>query len=196
MRQFKTEERLNKIKKVLELRRKSLTIVLENIHDAHNVSAIFRTSDAVGVSSVSLLYTIEQFPPIAKSSSASALKWVDKQKYKTVEECYSALRDKGFKIYASALSDNSKDIYSLDLTEKIAVVLGNESRGVSEEAAKHADELIKIPMLGMIQSLNVSVAAGVILFEALRQRMLKGDYDSPELSSSELENKIDEWCDK
>ncbi len=189
MRQFKTNERLDKIKKVLEARRKSLTVVLENIHDPHNVSAIFRTSDAVGISSVALLYTIESFPQIAKSSSASALKWVEKEKYRDIPECYTALRNKGFKIYASSLQDGSENIFELDLTEKIAIVLGNEARGVSEDAAKMADKLIQIPMLGMIQSLNVSVAAAVILFEAMRQRMVKGDYGKPEMRSSELDKK-------
>jgi tRNA (guanosine-2'-O-)-methyltransferase len=196
VRQFKTEERLNKIRRVLEARRKSLTVVLENIHDPHNVSAIFRTSDAVGISSVALLYTIESFPQVAKSSSASAMKWVEKEKYKSVKECYSALRGKGFKIYASSLEGTPENVYDLDLTEKIAVVLGNEARGVSEDAASEADKLIKIPMLGMIQSLNVSVAAAVILFGAMRQRIIKGDYEHSEMTDEELNQMIDEWSNK
>ena len=99
MKQFRTEKRKNKIVSVIKARQNSLSVVLENIHDPHNVSAIFRTCDAVGVPKVSLVYDIDQFPKIGKKSSASALKWVEKEKYKSINECYDSLHENGFKIY-------------------------------------------------------------------------------------------------
>jgi tRNA (guanosine-2'-O-)-methyltransferase len=169
---------------------------MENIHDPHNVSAIFRTCDAVGIPKVHLIYNFESFPRIGKKSSASAFKWVDREKYKTVEQCYSDLRKNGFKIFASSLSEQSKNLYELDLTEKVSIVVGNEHRGVSEEAAKLADEKFLIPQFGMVQSLNVSVATAVIVYEAMRQRIKKGMYNKSELDSSIIEKMIDDWCKK
>jgi len=196
LRKFKTDSRLNKIVNVANSRQASLRVVIENVHDPHNVSAIFRTCDAVGVPKVSLLYTYEEFPKISKVTSASAFKWVEKEKFKSTKECYDELHKQGFKIYASLLNEKAVNLYDIDLTEKVAIVMGNESRGVSEEAAELADECYYIPMRGMIQSLNVSVAAAVTLYEAQRQRVLKGLYNRTELSEDELNKLIDEWCDK
>ncbi len=196
MRSTKTEKRLEKITRVVNSRQHSLTVVMENIHDPHNVSAIFRTCDAVGIPKVNLVYNFESFPRIGKKSSASAFKWVDKEKYKSVEECYSELRKNGFKIFASSLSENSKNLYDLDLTQKVAIVVGNEHRGVSETSAELADEVFLIPQFGMVQSLNVSVATAVILYEAMRQRIKKGMYKKSELDEKTLDKIIDNWCEK
>jgi len=196
LKEFKTEERLGKITSVVRSRQFSLNVVLENIHDPHNVSAIYRTCDATGVPEVSLLYNSEEFPKISKVSSASAMKWVTSRRYTDTAECFTTLRERGYKIYATALTENSTDLYNVDLTQKVAIVMGNEHRGVTEEAEKLADEIISIPMYGMIQSLNVSVAAAVICYEALRQRNLIGMYSKSELNEQELDNLIEEWCDK
>ena len=196
MRKFKTDDRLNKITSVVKTRQHSLRIVLENIHDPHNVSAIFRSCDAVGVPQVSLIYNTEKFPKISKTSSSSAKKWIEKEQFETVEKCYSSLRQQGFKIYASMLAKDAVNLFDIDLTEKTALVMGNEHRGVSDAAAELADAVFYIPMTGMIQSLNVSVATAVSLYEAYRQRKNKGMYEKSELSDLEIENIIDEWCDK
>lgn len=196
MRNTKTEKRLEKITRVVSSRQHSLTVVMENIHDPHNVSAIFRTCDAVGIPKVNLIYNFESFPRIGKKSSASAFKWVEKDKYKSVESCYQELKNQGFKIFASSLTDHSKSLYELNLTQKAAIVVGNEHRGVSDEAAKFADEVFLIPQYGMVQSLNVSVATAVILYEAMRQRLEKGMYSKSELDKETLENIIDSWCEK
>lgn len=196
MRSSKTEKRLEKITRVIKSRQQSLTVVMENIHDPHNVSAIFRTCDAVGIPKVNLVYNFESFPRIGKKSSASAFKWVDKEKYKSIEECYADLRKDGFKIFASSLTDNSKNLYDLDLTQKVAIVVGNEHRGVSDTSAKLADEVFLIPQFGMVQSLNVSVATAVILYEAMRQRIKKGMYKESELDAKTLDKLIDNWCEK
>jgi len=193
---FITPERLAKITAAVKARQFSLRVVLENIHDPHNVSAIFRTCDAVGVPKVTLLYTVESFPKISKTSSASSRKWVDHEKCDNTEKCFRKLKKEGFKIIATALNEKAKNLYDLDLTQKVAIVMGNEHRGVSDEVLKHADEILYIPMRGMIQSLNVSVAAAVILYEAQRQRALKGMYGKSELSEDDLEKMIEEWAAK
>lgn len=196
MRNTKTEKRLEKITRVVTSRQHSLTVVMENIHDPHNVSAIFRTCDAVGIHKVNLIYNFESFPRIGKKSSASAFKWVEKDKYKSVESCYTELKKQGYKIFASSLTDHSKSLYGLDLTQKAAIVVGNEHRGVSDEAAKLADEVFLIPQFGMVQSLNVSVATAVIVYEAMRQRLENGLYNKSELDKETLEKLIDSWCEK
>jgi len=196
MRKFLTEQRLNKITKAASARQFSLTVVLENIHDNHNVSAIIRSCDAVGVPKINLLYTIESFPKLSRISSASANKWVDVVKFNRVEDCVTSLKKDGFKIYSSYLDPGAKSLYDLDLTQKVAIVVGNEHRGVSNEMKSYSDEIFYIPMKGMIQSLNVSVAAAVSLFEALRQRENQNMYDRSELSPKELDELIDKWCAK
>ena len=196
MKTSRTEKRVAKVESVLKARQDSLIVVIENIHDPHNVSAIFRTCDAVGVPKVSLIYNVDKFPKIGKKSSASAFKWVEKEKYKSVKECYADLHSRGFKVYASALNEQSKNLYDLDLTGKTAIVLGNEHKGVSDEAAESADETFMVPMYGMVQSLNVSVATAVILYEALRQRLAKGMYERSDYNSEELNEKKEAWLRK
>jgi tRNA (guanosine-2'-O-)-methyltransferase len=189
----RNQRRLDKIKKVLSLRQPDLTVVMENIHDPHNVSAILRSCDAVGILRVELLYTLEKFPRIGKKSSSSANKWLDRRKHKSVDECYTKLRDEGFTIYATHLGESAASLYELDLKKKIALVFGNEHRGVSDEAAAKADGNFQIPMLGMIQSLNVSVACAVSLYEVLRQRLARGDLLQPKLSADELVSYYNDW---
>lgn len=196
MRKFKTEKRLQRIAAAASARQFSLSIVLENIHDSHNVSAILRTCEAVGIPKVNLLYTIEKFPKLSRISSASANKWVETEKFDSIDKCFESVKQSGYKVYSSFLDPDAVSLYDLDLTEKIAVVLGNEHRGVSEEIKNRSDGIFYIPMKGMIQSLNVSVATGVILFEALRQRELKGMYNQPELSREKLDELIDKWCSR
>lgn len=196
MKLIRSERRLNKISQVVKSRQHSLRIVLENIHDPHNVSAIFRTCDAVGVPKVSLLYNLEKFPKIGKKSSASARKWVDVEKFSNVNECYESLKREGYSIYTSSISTDAVDLYKLDFKKKIAIVFGNEHRGVSDDALNLADKKFKIPMYGMVQSLNVSVAAAIVLYEALRQRQKKGLYKQSELDQQQQELLIETWAKK
>jgi len=196
LKQTRTEKRISKIRAVVSKRQPSLKIILENIHDPHNVSAIFRTCDAAGIPKVSLLYNIETFPKIGKKSSASAFKWIEKEKFKSVEECYKQLRSQGYKIYASSISEGAQDLYKIDFTEKSAIVMGNEHRGVSKEAEDLADKKFYIPMYGMVQSLNVSVSAAITIYEALRQRTAKSMYDKNELNDEEIEEWINKWSKK
>lgn len=185
--------RSERIKEVLARRQPDLTVVIENVHDPHNVSAILRSCDAVGILRVELLYTVEKFPRIGKKSSSSANKWLDRRKHKSIQECFGVLREEGFTIFATHLGSSSQSLYDLDLTKKVALVFGNEHRGVSEEVAALADGNFQIPMLGMIQSLNVSVACAVSLFEALRQRLAGDFFGSPKLTPHELDTLYHDW---
>jgi tRNA (guanosine-2'-O-)-methyltransferase len=196
VKEFLTEKRLNKFKAVAKARQQTFHLVLENVHDPHNVSAVLRTCDAAGIPAVSLLYYLEKFPRIGKKSSASAVKWIEKEKYTDIKQCYHSLKLKGFKIYATSLTKGAVNLYDVDFTDKCAVVLGNEHRGVSDDAAELADKKIYIPMFGMVQSLNISVAAAVIIYEALRQRFAKGMYNESTLDKKELDLVIDKWCRK
>jgi len=193
---LRTQRRIERIKNVLSRRQDDLTIVVENIHDPHNVSAIIRTCDAVGVFMINLVYTIEQFPEIGKKSSAGAMKWVYRRNFKSIEECYNTLRYEGFKIYATKIVEGAVSLYDLDLTQKVALVFGNEHRGVSDEASQKADGIFMIPMFGMVQSLNVSVACAVSLYEALRQRLRAGHYDRQKLNQELFDKVFLEWLEK
>jgi tRNA (guanosine-2'-O-)-methyltransferase len=188
-----SERRLAKLESVLRQRQPDLTVVMENIHDPHNVSAMLRSCDAAGVMEAQLLYNTESFPRIGKKSSASAGKWVERRKFKAVPECYATLHEEGFRIYATRLDERSQSLYDVDLTRKVAIVFGNEHRGVSDEAARQADGIIRIPMFGMIQSLNVSVACAITLFEALRQRLKHGDYGKIKFRRERFEELFEAW---
>ncbi len=188
-----SDERVAKVSSVLSRRQPDLTVVMENIHDPHNVSAIFRTCDAVGVLQVELVYTEEKFPTIGKKSSSSANKWLLRRKHRSRKECIKTLKNEGFVIYATHLGNQSHSLYELSLVQKVALVFGNEHRGVSDEMASLADGNFVIPMMGMIQSLNVSVAAAVSLYEALRQRSLAGQFDTPKLAKENLGRLTDVW---
>jgi len=194
VREFKSKERLSKIKRVLKYRQKDLTVILENIHDPHNVSAIFRSCDSVGVKKINLLYHIEKFPRLSNKVSGSGSKWVEFERHNIVENCFKKLKAEGYYIIGSKISENAKSIYDIDFTKKTAILFGNEHRGISEEAEKLCDELVYIPMFGMAQSLNVSVAVSVTMYEVLRQRMVLGLYNEQSLSETEYENLIDKWC--
>lgn len=193
---MRTDERLAKLRAALRHRQPDLSVVMENIHDPHNVSAMLRSCDAVGVLRVHLVYTSESFPDIGAKSSASARKWVDRVSHRSVGECYAHLRSEGFAVYATRLDPQARSLYDLDLTRPTVFVFGNEHRGVSDEAASQADGSVMIPMLGMIQSLNVSVACAVSLFEAARQRLRAGAYDGPKMSDEELERLLKIWAMK
>ena len=193
---MRTERRLNRLEQVLRHRQPDLTVVMENIHDPHNVSAVLRSCDAAGVMAVQLIYTDEDFPDIGKKSSASAKKWVELRQFKKVNECYTKLREEGFTIYATRLEERAKSLFEINMKNKVAIVVGNEHEGVSQESAQCADDILQIPMFGMIQSLNVSVATAVILFEAVRQRIASGQYDSSKYSSTELAKLLRIWAMK
>lgn len=191
-----TSERAARIRRVLALRQKTLTIVLANIHDPHNVSAIYRSCDAFGVPCVHLYYTNTAFPALGAKSSASARKWVRTVRHNHMNSLVASLKEEGMRICATSCTPAAKAPGELDLTLPTAFVMGNEHRGVDPEFAAHVDEEIYIPMYGMIQSFNVSVAAAILLAEASRQRRAAGMYDRPAYSEEELMALYEEWSQK
>ncbi|NOX37870.1 MAG: RNA methyltransferase [Calditrichaeota bacterium] len=191
-----TERRIAKFRRVLANRQPDLTVVCENIHDPHNVSAILRTCDAAGVLQVHLLYTEEAFPELGKKSSASAKKWIDTIKFRNPRDLRQHLKDRGFTIYATHLGHRSVSIYEIDWTKPSAIIVGNEHRGVSDEALAIADANVYIPMFGMVESLNVSVATAVILYEAVRQRLQEGRYPNPDLPNDWIEALLKDWLER
>ena len=165
--------RQEKIERMIE-RRQEGVIVLENIADPHNAAAVWRTADAFGFQKIYLVYSKEPLinpKKIGKASSSSANKWLSFKVFKNIEECYAELRKDGYKIYATVLDEEAKKLNEIKFIEKkTAIVLGNEHRGLSEEAIKGADVKIYIPMKGMVQSLNISVTAAILMYEIDRQR--------------------------
>lgn len=192
----RTPERQAKIRRVLEYRQKDLSLILSNIHDPHNVSAIYRSCDAFGVPEVHLHYTDTSFPKLGTKTSASANKWVDSVRHSDISSLAEDLHKRNFKILATSCSPKARSLYSYDLTKPVAFVLGNEHSGVEEEFLSHVDGEIFIPMYGMIQSFNVSVAAAVLLSEASRQRLAKGMYDKSAYSDEELKVLNHQWLEK
>ena len=193
-----TDERKNKIIEVYKKRQKNLAVVLENVHDPHNVSAVLRTCDAVGVDKIYLVYPDNNFPELSEMSSASASKWVNTEKFTKITECYKALKSNGFTIYSTSLPNPLKpnpltpiSLFDLDLTKPTAIVFGNEHAGLTKEALEGADGNLLIPMVGMVQSLNISVSVAVCLYEAMRQRIAGGGYDKSQYSSKEIDEQIE-----
>ena len=158
------------MRQVLERRHDDLVVVIENVHDAHNASAILRSCDAFGVGRVALIYTNQVFPEISGSVAAKVQKWLQIDRYESAEACVAALRSEGIKVYATEMAERSQDYLGVDFSGPSAIVLGNEHAGCSAEMAALADASIVVPMVGFVQSLNVSVAAAVILAEMARQR--------------------------
>lgn len=167
-------ERLEKIKDVVFNRQLDLAVVLENVHDPHNVSAVVRTCDAVGICDVFLLHTDPRLKEvdfnIGKKSSGGSGKWIRVHQYFEHSECFETLRQRYGRILGTHVEEEALEIYSVDFREPTAIIFGNEHEGLSKDSLSALDGTICIPQVGMVQSLNISVACAVILYEAFRQR--------------------------
>ncbi len=189
-----TPERNERLHAVLGKRQLNLTIVLENVADPHNISAVMRTCDAVGIQEIYILNTvIPKHKKWGAKSSSSAAKWLTIHQFTEVNACFEALRKKYKKIYTTHLSTDATGLYDLDLTEEVALVFGNEHSGVSEALIGLADGNFIIPQVGIIKSLNISVACAVSLYEAYRQKELAGHYDKPQIIGDELGQLKKSW---
>lgn len=185
-------KRHNRIKEVLKKRQPHLTVLIEDVHKPHNLSAIIRTCDAVGILDLHVVNQNGKYPTFSKVSQGSE-KWVFITTYINVNDATNALKRRKFKIYAAHFSKTAIDYRNVNYTEPVAILLGAEKWGVSKEAAQLVDGHITIPMLGMVQSLNVSVAAAVILFEAQRQRLEAKMYTKMQLSPTTYNKILFEW---
>lgn len=189
-----TNERRQRIETVLAHRQNDLTVVLENVFDPHNISAVMRTCDAVGVLEIYVLTTkIPTHEKWVSRTSSSADKWLTIHQFDNAAECFAALRKKYHRILTTHLSADAVSLYNLDLTQSTALVFGNEHSGVSDEIRSLADGNFIIPQVGMIQSLNISVACAVSLYEALRQKKEAGHYDKQKLGAEEYNALITQW---
>lgn len=188
-----TEKRKKRIDQVLARRQKDLTMVMDNIWDPHNVSAVLRSCDAFGVAGVHLYYTTSQWPDLGKKSSASAKKWIQLTRHIDPTEMVDQLRQGGGQVLRTGFSDTARPVMDFDFTGPTAIILSNEHRGTSPELAELVPDEIYIPMQGMVQSFNVSVAAAIILYQAFFQRQGAGMYDSPSFSSEEIEQLKIDW---
>ncbi len=185
-------ERLARIKEVLSRRQPDLRLFLERVVNYHNVSAILRTADAVGVLHVHYFHEGEL--PINDAITRGAHRWLILHREKEVASGLRLLKEAGFQLVGTGLFPETVDFREVDYTKPTVVIVGHELEGISETVRQEADLIVKIPMYGMVQSLNVSVATGVILYEAERQRRQKGLYDAPRLSPEEMEAIIKEWA--
>jgi tRNA (guanosine-2'-O-)-methyltransferase len=189
-----TPERAAKLINVLHHRQPNLTVVMENVHDPHNISAVMRTCDAIGIQDIYILNTrIPRHKKWGKRSSSSAAKWLTVHQYTDINECFDALRKNHKRIYATHLSSGAVSLYELNLTDSIALVFGNEHDGVSDEIVKLVDGNFIIPQVGIIQSLNISVACAVSVYEAFRQKKAAGHYDTSSLSPQQINELMIKW---
>ncbi len=166
--------RIERIRQVLECRQDDLAVVIENVWDPHNASAIVRSADGFGAGSVQLLYTQESPPELSRGVSAYTEKWTVLENYDSARALADTVHARGMRLIATQVQAGATSYLAVDWTRPTALVLGNEQRGCSPEILALSDEQVLIPMLGFAQSLNVSVAAAVILAEASRQRLEAG----------------------
>jgi tRNA (guanosine-2'-O-)-methyltransferase len=190
-----TEERMAKVRRVLSLRQPDLRVVLEEVANPHNANAVLRTCDAAGILNVDIIGSSQDPLPINKAITTRADKWLNFHFYPTTKDCLIQLKKQGLKIAATHLGEDAVFYTQVDYTQPTAIVFGNESEGISLEARQYADVKIKIPMFGMVQSLNLSVSVGIILYEALSQRLGKGFFESQRLSPEEFEDYLNKWLD-
>lgn len=189
-----TPERKERLLSVLNKRQNDITVVLENVFDPHNISAVMRTCDAVGIQDIFILNTkIPRHKKWGTKSSSSAAKWLSIHQYTDAEECFTELRRHYTKILTTHLSSDAVKLHDINFTGSIALVFGNEHAGVSDEIRAMADGNFIIPQVGIIKSLNISVACAVTVYEAMRQKELAGHYSKQKLPGDTFNRLLSEW---
>ncbi|MBS4043029.1 MAG: RNA methyltransferase [Chitinophagaceae bacterium] len=189
-----TPERTEKLLKVLKQRQANLTVVMENVQDPHNISAVMRTCDAVGIQDLYILNTkIPRHEKFGVKSSSSAAKWLTLHQFEDIHECFNELRKNYGSILTTHLSSDAVSLYEIDFTKSVALVFGNEHDGVSEEVRNLADGNFIIPQMGIIRSLNISVACAVSIYEALRQKTVAGQYNQASLPEQRMTDLMNHW---
>ncbi len=187
-----SEERLNKMKNILQTRQDTLRVFMDYVYSHHNLSAIVRTCDAVNIGK--LYYRHQKKVKLNNEITMGAHKWIFHEYVEDIEKFYQDIKNQGYQVVVTLLDKDTIDFREVDYTKPTLIVLGNEVDGASEVSIKYADKKVIIPMYGMSQSLNVSVANAVILYEAQRQRQAKGMYDTPQLSPEVIEKTLKKWA--
>ena len=178
-------ERYQRIRQVLERRQTDLTVCLENVHKPHNVSAVVRTCDAVGIHRVHTVW--EKKYQFRRGTAMGSQQCVRQTNHDNINDAMAELKGQGMQVLVTHLSDTAVDFRDIDYTKPTAILFGQEKYGASDEAKAVADHDIVIPMMGMVQSLNVSVAAALVLYEAQRQRTIAGMYNTQQLPEEECQ---------
>jgi len=192
-----TPERKSRILNVLDRRQPDLAVVLENVFDPHNISAVMRSCDAVGIQDIYVLNTkIPRHKKWGAKSSSSAAKWLTVHQFDDAKLCFEELRRRYVRVLTTHLSSDAVSLYDIDLTESTALVFGNEHSGVSDEIRAMADGNFLIPQMGIIRSLNISVACAVSIYEALRQKTNAGHYNAGRLPDGQRDTLFREWGGK
>lgn len=188
-----TPERVSTIKTSLDRRQPDLTVIMENVRKPHNLAAVARTLEAVGgleINAITALTSIR----LTQMSAGGVKKWISVNKFPSTEQGLSHLKQQGHQVIATTLNASSIDFREIDYTRPTAILVGEELEGISDEAIKMADECITIPMAGMVQSLNVSVASALVLYEAYRQRDSAGMYEQRSLDKERYTRLLFEAC--
>jgi len=188
-----TPERLAIIKTSLDRRQTDLTVVMENVRKPHNLAAVARTLEAVGGLEIHAITELTSIR-LTQMSAGGTKKWMKVTKHPSTDQGLKHFKQQGFQIVATSLNENSKDYRDIDYTKPTAILVGEELEGISEQAISMADENISIPMIGMVQSLNVSVASALVLYEAYHQRMATRMYDSRSLDKETYMTLLFEAC--
>lgn len=175
-------ERYQRIRDVLRMRQTDLTVCMEQVHKPHNLSAVVRSCDAVGIHNIHAVW--EEKSRLRGGTAVGSQNWVETHSHDTIEDAIGTLKGQGMQVLVTHLSDTAVDFREIDYTKPTAVILGQEKYGATEQAIALSDQDIVIPMVGMVQSLNVSVAAALVLYEAQRQRQLAGMYETQSLPES------------
>ncbi len=177
--------RYQRIREVLAKRQTDLTVCMEHVHKPHNVSAIIRSCDAVGVHYAHAIW--DDSTRLRGGTAAGSQNWVRLQQHDSTEAAFATFKRQGMQILVTHLSDKAVDYREVDYTRPTAILLGQEKYGATDQAIAMADQDIVIPMVGMVQSLNVSVASALVLYEAQRQRAAAGMYDTQQLDEAECQ---------
>jgi tRNA (guanosine-2'-O-)-methyltransferase len=182
-----TESRKDRLRHVLRYRQNDLTVILENVADPHNIFAVMRSCDAVGISEIYVINTSDiLFSQWGEKSSSSARKWIIVHHFQDIKTCMEAVRKKYQQVASTHLAEGSKSLYDIDFTLPTALAFGNERKGLSKEILAYCDFNYTIPQIGMISSLNISVACAVSIYEGYRQKEIVGHYDKIKLSDTEM----------
>ncbi len=186
--------RLSRMREVLEKRQRDLVLFMDRVRNEHNFSALIRTAEAVGILRIFYGYPDPKGPSINEAVTLGAHRWVFLERVEDpVEKLREFLRD-GYQVVVTWLGAGTRDFREVDYTRPTVIVVGNEVEGVSPELLPLATHRIMIPMMGMVRSLNVSVATGIILYEAFRQREAAGLYERPQLTRKEMEAILKKWA--
>ncbi len=188
-----TPERYNRITQVLNLRQPDLTVITDEVHKPPNIAAIVRSCDAVGVDHIHCVVPQKGYQVYGKAFM-SADKWVEMIHHETVDKPITELQQQGYQVIAADFTPHTLDYREIDYTKPTAILMGAEINGVSPAASQAVNYHVKLPMVGMVESYNVSVACALLLNEAQRQREAASMYDKCRLSEEVYKARFFNWA--